>query len=109
MHRGRRRDRPMIDKATLLKARLAEQEVDIPGVGTVRVRALSRAEALEVQGLGGDVAAIERKILALGMVDPPLTDAEVGEWYAAAPAGELEPVCQAIVAMSGLSEGAPKR
>lgn len=97
-----------MDKADLLRRRLPEREVELPGVGTVRVRGLTRAEALEVQKRQGDVAAMERLILSLGLVDPVLTEDEVGEWYAAAPAGELEPVSQAIVDLSGLGEGATK-
>lgn len=97
----------MIDKAKLLKSRLAETTVDIPGIGTVRVRGLSRAEALAAQNLKG-AAAIERRMLALALVDPVMTEAEVGEWQAAAPAGELEPVTDKIQELSGMTQGAAK-
>lgn len=99
----------MIDKELLLKRRLNEREVEIPGVGTVRVRGLSRAEALACQKVGtSDVGALEQKILHLGLVDPRLTEVEVAEWYAAAPAGEIDPVTTAIQELSGLGEGAGK-
>ena len=98
----------MISKDQLLKGRLPERDVEIPDVGTVRVRGLSRAEALECQKLAADVSDLECKILSFGLVDPALSPAEVGEWYGAAPAGEIDPVTTAIQELSGLGEGAAK-
>lgn len=95
-------------KARLLKPRLAEAEVDIEGVGTVRVRALNRGEAMSVQAVE-TLEAKERRIVALGMVSPKLTEAEVGKWQRNAPAGELEPVTQRISELSGLADGAAKK
>jgi hypothetical protein len=102
-------DHHMIDKETFLKARLPEREVDLPGVGTVRVRGLTRAEALEVQALQGDVAAMEQKVIHFGLVDPVLTNAEIACWYGAVTAGEIDLLVNPISEMSGLTEGAPKR
>lgn len=96
-----------MDKELLFKPRLTEADVEIPGVGTVRVRALNRAEAMRVESTKGTEAR-ERVILALGMVDPELTEAEVGRWQTAAPAGELQPVAVRIAELSGLLEAAPK-
>jgi hypothetical protein len=97
-------------KELLFKSRLAEDDVQIPGVGTVRVRALSRAEVLLVRkatDLAGDVdgpraLVLERKMVAAAMVHPPLTEAEVGRWQNASAAGELEPVTEAIQRLSGM-------
>jgi hypothetical protein len=94
-------------KARLLKPRLPEADVDVPGVGTVRVRGLNRAEAMIVQGASGPEAT-ERRILALGMVDPPMTEAEVGQWQKASPGGEIEPVSTKIAELSGMLDGAAK-
>ena len=68
-----------MDKELLFKARLPEADVDIPGVGTVRVRGLSRVEAMLVQKVD-DPETRERRILAYGMVDPPLSEGEAGRW-----------------------------
>jgi hypothetical protein len=38
------------------------------------------------------IEATERKILALGMVDPTMTEAEAGQWQKASPGGEIEAV-----------------
>lgn len=99
-----------VSKEQLLKPRLEEADVEIRGVGTVRVRALSRGEIFMMQtrteGKGTDVK--ERLILSLGMIDPALTDSEIREWHGAAPAGELDPVVDKIRDLSGLAEGADK-
>lgn len=98
-----------MDKDLLFKARLRERDVDIPDVGTVRVRALARGEVLAFQELGElEVQVYERKLLALALVDPVLTEDEVRQWQEAAPAGELEPVTQAVVELSGLDREAAK-
>lgn len=106
-----------MDKETLFKPRLNEAEVDIPGVGTVRVRGLSRVEVMSIRTAadndpatldGKRAVVLERKMVALAMVDPKLSETEVARWQDAAPAGELEPVTDKISELSGLSEGASK-
>ena len=93
-----------VDKAALFAPRLPEADVDVPGVGTIRVRALSRAEGMRIKDMKG-TEATERLILAMGMVDPALTEAEVGQWMKAAPAAEIEPVSLKIAELSGLLDG----
>lgn len=100
------------DKATLFESSLPEDDVELGnGKGTVRVRALTRAEAMSCQQVKdgpGRVAAIERKMLALAMVDPEMTEAEVGRWQKASTAGEMEPVGLKVQQLSGMTEGADK-
>lgn len=96
-----------MDREALFAPRLPEDDVEIPGVGTVRVRGLSRIEAMHVQAANG-AEATERRILALGMVDPALTEADAGRWQKASPAGELEPVTTRIAELSGIDQGAAK-
>lgn len=103
-----------MDKDLLLKPRLAEEDVPIPGVGTVRVRALSRGEVMAARKATDDnpdgprLLTLERKMLALAMVDPKLTESEVGEWQKAAGAGELDIVTEVVQRLSGLDKGADK-
>jgi len=98
-----------VSKEQLLKARLGEAEVQLPGVGTVRVRALSRGEIFRLQKLKTkETGARERLILSLGMLDPAMTQLEVESWQEAAPAGELDPVVDKIRDLSGLDEKAEK-
>lgn len=96
-----------MDKSLLLKLRLPEGDVDLPGVGVVRVRGLSRAEAMTVRGLD-DPAETERRVLALGMVDPTVTVAEAEQWQKSATHAELETVTERIAQLSGLAEESPK-
>ncbi|MDN5751375.1 MAG: hypothetical protein L0H64_23225 [Pseudonocardia sp.] len=97
-----------IDKETLLKQRFGEQEVQIPGVAVVRVRALTRGEALQVRDKTMGTAEIERKLLAWALVEPKLTEDDVRAWQDASPAGELEVVVDAIVKLSGMEKAAAK-
>lgn len=93
----------MIDKSALTAKRdNPTKDVDLPGVGTVRVRGLTRAEALRIQGRPMDVDEQERKLLALAMVDPAMTEDDVRAWQKVAPAAELEPIGQAIRELSGM-------
>lgn len=98
----------MIHKERLLTARLAERDVAIEGVGTVRIRALTRAQALSVRNVELERAELERRLLSWAMVDPELSEDEARAWQEASPAGELEVVTDAIAELSGMVETAPK-
>lgn len=97
----------MIDKADLFVPRLPQDDIEIPGVGTVRVRGLSRHEAVVMQAQTGPGMS-ERKMLTFGLVNPMLTEDEAGRWQHASPAGELEPVTNRIAELSGMKLGADK-
>lgn len=93
-----------MDKELLFKARLQERDVVVDGVGTVRVRALTRKEALSFKG-EHDPEELEVRLLATAIVDPKLTEDEVRRWQDASPAGELQVVADAIVDLSGMVKG----
>lgn len=96
-----------MDKEALFTPRCPEEDIDIPNVGTVRVRGLTRVESLLISEMKGN-AATERRVISLAMVDPPLTEAEVGQWQKASVAGELQAVAEVVQRLSGLNEGAAK-
>lgn len=96
----------MTDRARLLKPRLPERDVDLDGVGTVRVRGLSRAEVLGCQGKERD--ELEPLLLAMAMVDPALTEDDVLTWRQAATTDEIRTVLDVVWELSGLGEGAAK-
>lgn len=101
----------MIDKAALLarKAEAETREVELPsGAGSVLVRGLTRKEALDLQGREMDAAEAERKLIALAMVDPAMTEEEAGQWQEVASAGELQPIAEAVLELSGMTADAPK-
>lgn len=98
-----------MDKAKLLAGRsygLTPHE--IPGVGTVVVRPLTRAEAFSLRGKGFDEEVLERKVLALGLVDPALTEEEVAEWQKVASSGEVDTLMGVISEISGMTKTAAK-
>lgn len=97
-----------VDKAALLAKRFGVEDVEVPGVGSIQVRPLSRAEALELRGKEMTEADMEVRLLSVAVVAPKLTEDDVREWQKAAPAGELEPVVRAIVRISGMEVAAPK-
>lgn len=100
-----------ISKAELLKARSEGDrgEVELPGGGSVVVRGLTRKEALAMKADEADPAGVERKMIALALVEPALTEDEVGQWQEVAGAGDLEPVVDAILELSGMHPDAPKQ
>ncbi|NIL40504.1 hypothetical protein HCB17_04475, partial [Salinispora arenicola] len=106
----------MVDKQVLLTPRLGkEADVPIPGVGTVRVRTLSRAEVIGLRKATDDahldgprVLTLERKMLAAAMVAPVLTEAEVGRWQKSSPAGEMDEIVYKVQEMAGMLDTSPR-
>lgn len=95
-----------MDKELLFKPHLPEATIDTP-LGQMRVRGLSQAEAHMVEQAKGSEAR-ERKILAMGLLDPELSEGEVGQWQKAAPAGEVTRVALKVAELSGMLDGADK-
>lgn len=100
-----------MDKSKLLADRVTSHvgEVEIPGVGAVKFRALSRHEMIEAgKYADGDALAQERYILSRAMLDPALAEHEVAEWQKASIPGEINEVAKAINALSGIGPDAAK-
>lgn len=92
-----------VDKAALLApAALDEDDVPIKG-GEVRVRGLTRFEAGKVQERT-DTDARDRLTMHYGLVNPTLTEAEVGDWMNSARASDCVDVARRIAELSGLIE-----
>lgn len=97
-----------MDKNLLFKATLPERDVEIEGIGTIKIRSLSRAQAIDVADAKG-AAAMERLILHHGMVDPAMSVADVKRWQEASPAmGPANQVLEAITELSGMNTDAEK-
>jgi hypothetical protein len=100
-----------MDKAALLKGFLPEGDVELPsGTGAVRVRGLSRVEAVQVQtGLEEtDVDELEIRAIARGMLDPKMTEDDVRTWREVTAAADLQAVAKRISELSNLDAQAPK-
>lgn len=94
-----------VSKEALLAARgLGTESVEVPGVGTVVVRGLSRVEVVALANVTADV--MEIRSLTAGMVEPSLTFEEVEEWRKEASSEVIRPISDAILTLSGLAEGA---
>lgn len=97
-----------VDREELFRLRLDAEDYEIPGVGVVRLRALSRAEVLAMRDKELPIVEMDRKLIAAAMVDPTMTEDQVRQWQEACMAGELEPITEAIMRLSGLELGAAK-
>lgn len=94
-----------LSKEALLATKgIGTEEVEVPGVGTVVVRGLSRSEVVALVHLDADV--MEIRSMVDGMVDPSLTFDEVEEWRKEASSEVIRPISDAILTLSGLAEGA---
>lgn len=99
-----------VDKGALFGApRLPEEDVEIPRIGTIRVRGLSRVELLLAGKLSDQgVATMERRMLCYGMVHPKVTEDEVQRWQESAPAGEIQPIIAVVNRLSGIGKDVQK-
>lgn len=97
-----------LSREALLQAAFGVEDVEIPGKGTVKVRALSRSQALQFDGVETDAAVMERRLVAAALVEPKLTEDDVQVWQDSSPVGELQGVVAAIMRLSGMGEEALK-
>lgn len=98
-----------MDKTKLLSDRVINTtgEHEIPGVGVIKFRALSRLEMIK----GGEIEGVleqERFILSHAMLDPVLSAEDVAAWQASSPPGEINEIATKINSLSGIKQGAGK-
>lgn len=98
-------------KADLLKGRGDDnrREVTLPSGASVVVRGLTRKEALGINGQEMTPDEAERRLLSLALVEPQMTDDEIGQWQDVALAGELGPAVDAVLDLSGMTVEAPRQ
>jgi hypothetical protein len=92
----------------ILARRTGRGSATLPDGGTVAIRALTRDQIMEVQDQSRTLQERDTLMIALGMTDPVMTEEEVAEWAANAPAGDLTAVSEGIADLSGLRQGAGK-
>jgi hypothetical protein len=100
-----------MDKSALLADRVRNNTdtVEIDGVGTVTVRALSRKEMIEAGELSEHTLVQERYILSRAMIDPQMSEDDIAAWQAASPPGEINRVADKVNELSGLKKESAKR
>ncbi len=94
-----------VDKASLLALTLPQDSVEVPGLGSVTVRGLSRAEVVRLQGECATPDELENETLAAGMVEPALSVEEAATFRANAPSDVVRAISDPILALSGLGRG----
>lgn len=97
-----------MDRELLKKPRLREEEIELEDVGTIRVRALNRAEVLKINNVKMPIVKMEQLLLSMAMVDPTMSKEDIEEWQSAGGAGEIEKVTEVVQRLSGLVKGADK-
>lgn len=95
----------ILDKEQLLKERLPELLVPFDG-GEVRIRALSRWDALRLRAAGEEDA--ESICLSSGLLEPAITQEEAVMLLKGSTGPDLQPIVDAILGMTKLEEGAQK-
>lgn len=100
----------IVDKAALLSgAAFGVVDFPVPGFGIIKIRPLSRAEAMAVYGRDLDAAEMEQVVVSSACVDPPFSVREVEQWQAHSTAGgPLLKLVNKILEISGMEIGAGK-
>lgn len=98
----------MLTREEILNKTIGHVVLTLPSGGQVKVRGLTRNEAIAVQQLE-DMREKDNAMIAAGLVEPAMTVDDVAAW-AEIPgsAGDTTEVSFQIATMSGFSEGAGK-
>lgn len=97
----------VLTRDEILARTVGRGEVTVEGFGTVKIRALTMSEAVQVRELQGRIDQVYL-IISLGMTDPVLSPEDVEAWAAADAAGPLNAISDGIAVISGMSDGAGK-
>jgi predicted Zn-dependent peptidase len=101
----------VIDKAALLSGvgAFVTTDVPIPGLGVIKVKPLSRAQAMSVYNRDLDAADMEQVLISYAAVDPTFTRKEVARWQEVDTAGgAILRLVHVIMEISGMEIGAGK-
>lgn len=101
----------IVDKAALLAPGTGFGIVDfpVPGFGVIKIKALSRAQAMAVYGRDLDAAEMEQVVISAACVQPTFSKKEVALWQDRSPAGgPLLALVNRILEISGMEVGAGK-
>lgn len=100
----------IVDKAALLSGTaFGLTEIPIPGLGVIKVRPLSRAQAMSVYNRDLTAAEMEQVIVSYAAVDPPFSRKEVARWQEVDTAGgTLLKLVNTILEISGMEIGTGK-
>lgn len=95
-----------VDKDLLFEPMFDEDDFEIPGRGSIRVRGLSSAEVHKIKDEPPKKA--ECMIVAMASVDPLLTEEEAARLQRKWSAGLWKRLVEQVQRLSGLADGAAK-
>lgn len=100
----------IVDKAALLSgAAFGVVDFPVPGFGVIKIRPLSRGEAMAVYGRELSAAQMEQVIVSDACVEPSFSVREVEQWQSNSTAGgPLFDLVNKIVEISGMEIGSGK-
>jgi hypothetical protein len=101
----------VVDKAALLSgaAALVTTDVPVPGLGVIKVKPLTRAQAMSVYNRELDAAEMEQVLISYAAVEPTFTRKEVARWQEVDTAGgSILKLVHTIMEISGMEIGAGK-
>ncbi len=85
------------------------EDYDLPGVGTILIRGLSRGEFLIAQrNYPNNDAQQERYVLSRAVLIPEITEDDVADWQEASGIAEINNLAKKINELSGIGAGADK-
>ena len=92
-----------IDKSQLLSAIAGkEREVEIPGIGNIKIKSLEFSEVKEIQDKAkDDMMLTALYIVRYGLVEPALTDEDIVTLYKGQP-GKISKISAEISKVSGM-------
>jgi hypothetical protein len=90
----------VISKEAILKPQLPEEVIDVAGLGPVRVRGLSRSEWMANKDRDG--VEWEIGLLAVGLVDPKLSEEEIRQMREATTVKVIDEIASGILRLSGM-------
>lgn len=101
----------VVDKAALLAGTaFGLRSVPLPGLGVIKIRPISRAQAMAVYEQEMPAAEMEQLLVSQACVEPTFTMAEVAAWQEVDGAGgNILKLVSAILELSGMDVGAGKR
>jgi len=89
-----------VSKDAFLKGHLPEADIEVPEIGVIRIRGLSRSESLRTVDMDSDVR--EAQVLAWGIIEPALTVEDAETWRSNATGGVVAAVVHEILLLSGM-------
>lgn len=78
-----------------------EEDVELAGLGTVRIRPLTAVEASQLYEVTKQPAELALRAVGMALVQPKLTEEQVQQMFSGA-AGKMTPLIQRVMTLAGM-------